>query len=55
MSEFKGQLLGMLLVVAVFGAISTVLVQAFTTSANQVASQVVVDSNGKVVAAPAQP
>lgn len=36
MSEIKGQLLGVLLVIAVFGAVSAVLFTAFKSSANKV-------------------
>ena len=36
MSEIKGQLLGIVLVIAVFGAVAGVLYTAFTTSANSV-------------------
>ena len=36
MSEIKGQLLGIVLVIAVFGAIAGVLYAAFTTSAESV-------------------
>jgi archaellum component FlaG (FlaF/FlaG flagellin family) len=40
MSEIKGQLLGIVLVVSVFGVVSTGLVAAFKTSAEQVATSV---------------
>ena len=37
MSEIKGQLLGVLLVVAIFGAIGFTLYSAFTSAASKVA------------------
>lgn len=40
MGELKGQLLGVLLVVAIFGAIGTVLYAAFKESANTVATKI---------------
>jgi len=40
MSEFKAQMLGMLLVIAVFGAISGLLINAFITSANKVVTEI---------------
>lgn len=43
MSEIKGQLLGMLLVLAAFATIGTVLYNALSTTANSVGSYV---SNG---------
>ena len=50
MSEIKGQLLGIVLVVAVFGAIGTILVTAFTNSANNIQQAIEkdTDENGKV-------
>ena len=36
MSEIKGQILGVVLVLAIFGAIGTVLVNSFKTSATNV-------------------
>ena len=50
MSEIKGQLLGIVLVVAVFGAIGTILVTAFTKSANNIQKAIEkdTDENGKV-------
>lgn len=40
MSEIKGQLLGIVLVVAIFGAIGAVLYTAFKTSATEVANEI---------------
>lgn len=40
MSEFKGQLLGIVLVIAAFAAIGTILVGAFETSATAIGSQI---------------
>ena len=40
MSEIKGQLLGIVLVIMIFSAISTVLVTAFTNMGNRVADQI---------------
>jgi hypothetical protein len=40
MSEIKGQLLGIVLVVTIFGAISGILYTAFQTSAQDVASKI---------------
>lgn len=48
MSEFKGQLLGMLLVITIFGIISAIVVPMFRTAANDVASEVKIDESGKV-------
>jgi hypothetical protein len=39
MSELKGQLLGMLMVLAIFAGIGSVLYKAFTSTATNVASQ----------------
>lgn len=40
MSEIKGQILGVVLVLAIFGAIGTVLVTAFKNNANSIASKI---------------
>ena len=40
MSEIKGQLLGMVLVLAIFSAIAGVLVTAFKSNANTIASEI---------------
>ena len=40
MSEFKGQLLGIILVIAVFAVIGTILVSAFYTSAQAIADEI---------------
>ncbi len=40
MSEFKGQLLGIVLVIAAFAAIGTVLVTAFQSSAEAISSKI---------------
>jgi hypothetical protein len=40
MSEFKGQLLGMILVLLVFSAVGTVVVQMFKNEANTVSAKV---------------
>lgn len=40
MSEIKGQLLGIVLVVAVFGVVGTALVTAFKSSAGKIANKV---------------
>jgi flagellar biogenesis protein FliO len=39
MSEIKGQLLGMILVIAIFAAISTVVVKMFKNEVNGISSQ----------------
>jgi len=39
MSELKGQLLGMLMVLAIFAAIGSVLYGAFKKTANNISSQ----------------
>lgn len=39
MSEIKGQLLGVLLVIAIFAAISTILITAFSGAANDIIDQ----------------
>lgn len=38
MSEIKGQLLGLLLVIGVFGAISGIMIAGFKSAANKVSS-----------------
>ena len=40
MSEIKGQLLGVLLVVTIFAGVSTVLIVAFNDAASDVAEQI---------------
>lgn len=40
MSEIKGQLLGIVLVVAIFGAVAGVLLSAFKTAAANTAEQI---------------
>jgi len=40
MSEIKGQLLGIVLVVAVFGVVGTVLVTAFQSAAKKVSQKI---------------
>lgn len=40
MSEIKGQLLGIVLVLAVFGVISGVLISAFQNSANKIKGEI---------------
>ena len=44
MSEIKGQILGVVLVLAIFGAIGTVLVTAFTDNANNIAKKITTDT-----------
>ncbi|MBQ7995151.1 MAG: hypothetical protein IJ247_02940 [Bacilli bacterium] len=39
MSEFKGQLLGILLVLAIFGAMAGILVKTFTEQAQNIVEQ----------------
>jgi mannose/fructose/N-acetylgalactosamine-specific phosphotransferase system component IID len=48
MSEFKGQLLSMILVLAIFSAISGALVVTFKKAAEKVGQEVTVDTNGNV-------
>ena len=48
MSEIKGQLLGIVLVVAVFGVVGGVLVTAFQDSAENIATSVKKEYNGNV-------
>jgi hypothetical protein len=40
MSELKGQLLGMILVFAIFGAIASILIASFKNAATKVGEQV---------------
>ncbi|MFA5687299.1 MAG: hypothetical protein WCZ47_04110 [Bacilli bacterium] len=40
MSEIKGQLLGILLVIAIFAAISTILIGTFRDAANDVKDKI---------------
>ena len=40
MSEIKGQLFGIILVIAIFAAVATLLTLAFTDAADSVASQI---------------
>ena len=40
MSEIKGQLLGIILVVTIFGAVAGVLLTAFTTAANNTSTKI---------------
>lgn len=44
MSEIKGQLLGMALVLAIFGAIAGVLVASFKTAADEVSKSIGVET-----------
>jgi type II secretory pathway pseudopilin PulG len=48
MSEFKGQLLSMILVLAIFSVISGALVVSFKNAADKVGQEVAVDANGNV-------
>ena len=43
MSEIKGQLLGIILVVTIFGAVAGVLLTAFTTAANNTSTKIAND------------
>ena len=54
MSELKGQLLGMLLVLTVFGVMAAILVPQFKNAATSVAQNIGVDSNGVVQTASAK-
>lgn len=45
MSELKGTLLTMVMVIAIFGVIAAVLIPAFQSSANEVASQIALESS----------
>lgn len=40
MSEFKGQLLGLIIVISVFGAIGGILVSAFKNSATAISDKI---------------
>ena len=44
MSEIKGQLLGIILVVTIFGAVAGVLLTAFTTTANNTSTKIANDA-----------
>ena len=44
MSEIKGQLLGIILVVTIFGAVAGVLLTAFTTAANTTSTKIANDA-----------
>ncbi len=48
MSEIKGQLLGMVLVLAAFGTILAILIPGFKTAANNVNKDIGVDNSGTV-------
>ena len=48
MSELKGQLLGMILVLAAFGTILGILIPAFAASAEAVNKNITVEANGSV-------
>lgn len=52
MSEIKGQLLGMLLVITIFGAIAAVLFTSFKKAADNVASEVEVNTTATAQALP---
>ena len=49
MSEFKGQLLSMILVLAIFSAISGILFTSFKKAANKVGDEVGYNENGILV------
>lgn len=49
MSELKGQMLGMILVLAAFSTIFAVLMSSFQQSAENVAKQIDVDDSGSLV------
>lgn len=51
MSEFKGQLLGIILVIAAFGVIGGTLVGAFSTSASNVKNQIASVDSAPITAA----
>ena len=51
MSEIKGQLLGIILVVTIFGAVAGVLLTAFTSAANNTSTQI---SNNPTITPKAQ-
>ena len=44
MSEIKGQLLGIILVVTIFGAVAGVVLTAFTTAANNTSTKIANDA-----------
>ena len=44
MSEIKGQLLGIILVVTIFSAVAGVLLTAFTTAANNTSTEIANDA-----------
>ena len=48
MSELKGQLLGMILVLAAFGTILGILIPSFQKSAEAINKQIDVDGSGSV-------
>lgn len=48
MSELKGQLLGMILVLTIFGVLTAILVPSFKKAADSVGEQVAVDNEGNV-------
>ena len=47
MSEIKGQILGVVLVLAIFGAIGTVLVTAFKNNATSIANKIGSTTDGE--------
>lgn len=49
MSEIKGQLLGMLMVISIFGAISWLIYSSFVTVGNQVAEEVTIEPQATLV------
>ncbi len=49
MSEIKGQLLGIVLVVAVFGVVGGVLVTAFSASAEKIQTKIETDTEPTVI------
>ncbi len=55
MSEFKGQLLGIILVIAVFAVIGTILVSAFYTSAQAIGDQITTVADTGLLIADGQP
>ncbi len=54
MSEIKGQLLGMILVLAAFGTILAILIPGFETAAKNVNKNISVDNSGTVTYAAKQ-
>lgn len=48
MSEIKGQLLGMILVLSAFGVVLGILIPSFTDAANNVSKTISVDTNESV-------